>query len=70
MMNAILERALTGAFVPEVVVAAGRSSDLLMRLEDSTIVIGEIEVRRHCFSKTPDAPADTMDDTTLTGKRQ
>jgi hypothetical protein len=42
--------------VADVVVAAGRSVDLLIRLEELPVGIEEVEVRGKYFQKTPDAP--------------
>ena len=42
--------------VADVVVAAGRSLDLVIRLEEFPVGLKEVEVRGKYFQKTPDAP--------------
>jgi len=42
--------------VTDIIVAAGRSTDLVIKLEEYTLSFDEVEVRGSYFQRTPDAP--------------
>lgn len=46
----------TAAIISDIVVATGRSVDVVVKLEETAILIDEVEVRGSYFQKTPDVP--------------